>query len=920
MSDSRFIIGIDLGTTNISAYYVDTKTAVDEVVNFPIPQVVAAGEVDALPLLPSFCYLPGPNELPKGALKLPWDRAPVVTVGKFARDQGALVPYRLIASAKSWLAHAGVDRTRPILPWGSEVGDQARSPVAATALYLSHIKNAWDQTFKRLKGPNSLPCTLDNQQVIITIPASFDETARELTIAAAYEAGYGEFLLLEEPLAAFYAWLQKNGNDWTRKIKADEKVLIIDIGGGTTDFSIVEMDAEGKLNRFAVGDHLLLGGDNIDIALARMLEEKWNVKLGPTDWAMLCQLCRKAKETILESRRQTADITLLEKGSSILQNMRKAILRRADLLNVLENGFYPDIGTDDPPIRKGAGIRAMGLPYAAEPGITRHLLQFLRFAARVAGTAENGAAEQTPIIFPEKVLFNGGSTKSAYVRQRILSTIAGWFPKRELPKELRGADSTLAVAIGAAYYGLVRRGAGIKVRSGIARSYYLEARDSDGATHLVTVIPRDTDEGVTIHVPGNYLLHTNEKVVFNLFCCAARVLDDPGDIVSATADLSLVAPLVSVIEYEQAEAETVSVNVAARLTEVGTLELVLEAVDDDHQWPLRFDLRPVDDTAAPETAAEAAVVIDTVRMDAAKEMVRECFHGRWSDLRKISAELEAHFEISKRNWPLPLLRELADGIFELKDSRSRSPKHEARWFNLLGYCLRPGFGDPGDNLRLREVWKLWFEARVFRLHPEVAAEWWVFWRRVASGLKVGHQITIAQSLEKILFPEGAVQVSIRHGERARQEMWRCLASLEMLPVGMKTACGNMLLGSSEERRDFEFWVLARLGARQLFHGPETAVLPPEVVAKWVEILVDIGGDVRPAKMRLFAIARLAMMTGDRRFDLPHHILNRAQAFMAEHKCPPRWMDGLQAPIHLTMEEQAKIIGDSLPPGLILVEE
>lgn len=929
MDDSRYIIGIDLGTTNIAVCYIDTGEDDEAIVNFPITQLTAAGEADTVPLLPSFCYLPGPSELPKGALSLPWDKKGSIAVGQFARDQGAQVPDRLIASAKSWLTHAGVDRTKAILPWGSNLVETPMSPVDVTAAFLTHIKEAWDHQFKRHKPANRKGHLLENQQVVITIPASFDETARELTINAAAAAGYGEIHLLEEPLAAFYAWLQGRESDWYKAIDYDQNCLIVDVGGGTTDFSIVRIDDEGYLHRCAVGSHLLLGGDNIDMALARQMEEGWGTRLGAVDWTMLCRRCCEAKEFLLESRKAKTDITLLSAGSSVLKNLKKAELRRDDLVALMEDGFYPKIPVDEPPIaRRQAGIRTMGLPYAVDAGITRYLLEFLHQSAKVVNDPE----DDHPCMFPDRVLFNGGSMKTGFIRRRILDAIEGWRPDRGRPKELIGEDVSQAVAVGAAYYGRVRRGHGVKVRSGMAHACYLEVADDDGGKRLLAVMPRDTDENVVVKVPGDFRVHTNQKVLFNLFTSATRLDDEAGALVTDPTEedeLHLVAPLVSVLPLDDKDKESVAVHIEAQLNVVGGLELSLDASDSEHHWPLKFDLRAAAEPAPPslEPALEAAgvgreerreIVIDPERVELAAAVLREVFSSASDNLKTLTRHLEDALKTPKADWPLHVLRSLADVFLELRDSRNRTPSHESRWLNLAGYCMRPGFGDAADEMRLQEIWKLWIVGPIHERDWDVVAEWHVFWRRIVSGLGVGHQITIGQQLAKELFPNDEYAYRIRFGERARQEMWRCLAALELQPVNMKIAAGNVMMERPEDVRGFECWVLARIGARRPFHAPVNAVVPAETAAAWLSRLM-VSEEERPDRMHLFAIARIGALTGDRNLDLSEEILQPARDYMAEQRCPRSWVEGLHTVLEVTREDQGKVLGDALPLGLIIVD-
>jgi hypothetical protein len=905
------MVGIDLGTTNMAVFYVDTYAVEPVIVSFAIPQLIAAGEVDDQPLLPSFCYLPGQAELPEDATLLPWDADTDHVVGRFARDQGAVVPERLIASAKSWLAHAGIDRSKPILPWGSELGHQARSPVAVTANYLDHIRRAWNHRFENQRDDDGTPCRLEDQQVIVTIPASFDETARELTITAARKAGFRQLALLEEPLAAFYAWLNRHEDDWQQWIEADQKILIVDVGGGTTDFSLVALDENGGLHRYAVGDHLLLGGDNIDIALAHKVEAQWSTKLAGAEWSQLCQLCRRAKEELLESSAESTDVTLLSRGSSVLQNMRKATIERSQVLDLLETGFYPDVPADSPPLPKRSGIRAMGLPYATEPSVTKHLLEFLRYAHRLTEPADAAGG----IVYPWRILFNGGSMIAPFVRERVLSTVSSWFDGKSV-EELPGEDYSLAVAIGAAYYGRVRQGSGVRVRGGLARSYYLETDHSAGDKSAVCIISRDTDEATAIEVPRQFKLQTNRKVLFNLYSSATRLLDAPGDLITDHAELSLVAPLVSVLQYGKNKVQEIDVTISSELTEVGALEVSLHSGASDHRWPLRFDLRLLAGLESLDASAPMQL-IDESTMHRAMDAVTAAFNGPADKLPKLPGLLEEIVELPRSDWSILFLRDLADVLLDLEPTRERSADHEMRWLNLLGYCLRPGFGDVADELRLRRVWQLWFQGPNSG-KPQVAAEWWVFWRRLAAGLRSGQQQTVFSTGAKLIFPKHTYRDSIREGEQTRQEIWRCLGALELVPPKKKQSTGQLLLNRGSELQAFEYWVLARLGARRPFQASEDVILPASDAVDWLRALTEITGSGQHEQMRQFTISRIAAGTGDRRLDIDSATLDSVRQHLQSVGAPAHWLDLLEVRTLETAEDQTKILGDSLPLGLTLV--
>lgn len=914
METSRYIVGIDLGTTNSVVYYADTEQKPARIRHFPVLQLIAPGETDHQALLPSFCYLPAGADANSDVLRLPWDETPTVVVGRMARDHGAAMVGRQIASAKSWLAHAGVDRTQPILPWGGTAGDDAKSPVAVTALFLNHVREAWNHRFGATRDRDGSPCLLENQQVVVTIPASFDETARELTLAAAREAGFGHLQLLEEPLAAFYAWLNRQGPAWRETLEPGAKVLIVDVGGGTTDFSFVEMDRDGALHRFAVGEHLLLGGDNIDIALARTVEKSWNTKLGPGDWASLCQLCRQAKEAILGDGKASHRVDFLAPGSSVIGGMRTAEVRREQLLELLENGFYPDVPADAPPCRKGAGMREMGLPYASEPAVTRHLLDFLRLAAKVAARLGNAAADR---LYPDHILFNGGSMIPAPVRERILSIVGGWFPDRETPRELAGEDYSRAVSVGAVYYGLVRRGVGVKVRGGIANAFFIKAAGLDGGDGMICLMSRDTDENDPTTVPRPFRLWTNQRVRFMLYRSATRLADAPGDLIEASDELSPLAPMVTVLQYGKAEKRLVDVSVVTTLTEIGTLDIRLVARDTDHAWPLRFDLRA---TSTDRPAAPEAVIVPAASVEAAGAVLRRAFETEQERLPKLVGELEQVLEVERGQWSVPLLRGLADRLLELREQRAQSPRHEARWLNLLGYCLRPGIGDPADRYRVRLLWQQWFQGPCFGKQVQIIAEWWILWRRVAAGLSSGHQGTVANNLFKTLMPKGVYRAKLREGAQAQAEMWRCLGALELLSLKQKRRVGQVLLDRGRNLQDFELWVLARLGARRPFHAPANAVVAPDVAARWVTALTALEPRGNNRSMLAFAVSRIAARCGDRALDLPPAAIEAAGAFLEQSDCPDSWRQRVTELCAESAEEQARLLGDTVPLGLVLADD
>ena len=596
---ARFVVGIDLGTTNTAVAFAtisDDPAATPTVSTFAIPQLVAPGEVAPQPTLPSFLYLPGP-ELPAAATALPWG-SPGWVVGQLAKTRGAEVPARLVSSAKSWLCHGGVDRTAPILPPAIPDGgadDLTRvSPVEAAARYLGHVRAAWDQRYAAEGAP------LHEQEIFVTVPASFDAVARELTMRAATEAGLPHVTLLEEPQAAFYAWLAKRGDAWRKELTVGDTVLVCDVGGGTTDFSLIAaVDSGGSLalERVAVGDHILLGGDNMDLALAYRVRQRLEAEGHTIDsWQMaaLVHASRGAKEILLGGGAETAPVTLMGRGSKLIGGSIRAEVTRTEVEALLVDGFFPMVEADARPERgRRTALRTLGLPYAADAAVTRHLAAFV--GAHRKATA---------------VLFNGGVMKAKLLQRRIIETLDGWSdsPEDDL-KLLSGTDLDLAVAEGAAYYGLVRRGKGVRIRGGTARAYYLGIESSAPAVpgmspplRALCVAPFGMEEGTELVIDAPELgLVIGEPVEFRFLTSSTRRDDAAGSFIDATPAVGLteLAPVEATLPSEGAVGELVPVSLRAHLDEVGTLQLSCVERDKGLQHKLAYNLRERDGDPHP---------------------------------------------------------------------------------------------------------------------------------------------------------------------------------------------------------------------------------------------------------------------------------------------------------------------------------
>ncbi|MBN1418448.1 MAG: Hsp70 family protein [Planctomycetes bacterium] len=592
---SRFVVGIDLGTTNCALAYADAREDPPRIRTFPVPQITRGGAVLDRPVLPSFIYLAPEGERPRGDLPA-YLREPSIA-GEFARDRGWEVPFRLVSSAKSWLCHGGVDRTSPILPWGAPDEVPHLSPVEASAAYIRHLRGAWDDRIAR--GDPAL--VLDAQEIVLTVPASFDAVARDLTVRAAESAGL-RVTLIEEPTAAFYAWLDATGDAWRERVRVGDRVLVCDVGGGTTDFTLVAVgDDAGSLalERVAVGSHLLVGGDNMDLALALAVRDRLAAEGRRLDaWQLraLWFAARGAKEAILaDPTRSSHEISILGRGRGVVAGTIATALERGTVERTVLEGFFPQVGWDAvPELRRRAGLQEVGLPYEADPAVTRHMAAFLREHRAVAGAGE-------PFAAPTALLLNGGVLKSAALRDRLADVLDGWLTDTGLgsARRLEGTDVDLAVARGAAYYGLVRRGKGVRVRGGSPRSYYIGVESALPSVpgmapplKAVCLVPFGMEEGQEVEVPGQeFSLAVGRPAEFRFLSSSIRK-DAPGETIEDwEGEIEEVAPLETVLEGGAGDAgRSVRVRLHARLSEVGTLELACVAPD-GRRWKLEFNTR-----------------------------------------------------------------------------------------------------------------------------------------------------------------------------------------------------------------------------------------------------------------------------------------------------------------------------------------
>ncbi len=597
---ARYAIGIDLGTTHSAVSYIALDSKEGRGANqavLPVTQVIAPGTAEAKQLLPSFVYLAAEAEFPKDAMGLPWKTDQHLIVGEFARTHGAKVPTRQVASAKSWLCHPGVDRRAKVLPWQAPADVTKISPVEASARVLEHLRSAWNKEFGK-KAP------LDEQELIVTVPASFDASAKELTLEAATQAGFPRVTLLEEPQAAVYAWLEAMGTNWRTHLEAGSVLLVVDVGGGTSDFSLLRVGQQGgelTLERLAVGDHILLGGDNMDLALAFAVNERFKAAgktLDPWQLAALTQACRVAKEQLFSDvTLEKAAVTVPGRGSSLIGGTLKGEVTRTELTALLTDGFFPKCAvTDLPASARRSGLAQVALPYAQDAGITRHLASFL---SRQAGSLQLS----TGFAQPTAVLFNGGVFKAEPLKNRVLEVLNGWLSTAgaKPAKELPGADLDLAVARGAAAYGWVKNGHGIRIRGGTARSYYVGVEAAMLAVpgyvppvKALCVAPFGMEEGTQADVPPQeFGLVVGEPTRFRFFSSSTRREDVVGSMIEnadSAKDLEELPPIETSLAGNQL-GQLVPVNLQAAVTELGALEVRCLERGGKGQWKLELNVR-----------------------------------------------------------------------------------------------------------------------------------------------------------------------------------------------------------------------------------------------------------------------------------------------------------------------------------------
>ncbi|MFM0031789.1 hsp70 family protein [Paraburkholderia madseniana] len=951
----RYSVGIDLGTSNTVLAYAAVGS--QEIRVFEIDQLVSLGEVAARPLLPSVRYHAAPGELSAGDLQLPWrapdgsignaagsQQDPPVVIGRLARALGGQVPGRLVASAKSWLSHASVDRVAPILPWGAADDVRKVSPVEASASYLAHVRAAWNQRF-----PDA---PLEAQDIVLTVPASFDEGARALTVEAARMAGLPTLRLLEEPQAAFYDWLFHHRESLATELSDTRLVLICDVGGGTTDLTLIEVrmrDGEPELTRIGVGNHLMLGGDNMDLALAHRVEARLpqagneRTRLSAASLSQLVERCRGAKEQLLgPDAPESASITLLGAGSKLIGGARTAQVTREEVEQIIVDGFFPAVASNERPGRPRGAIVEFGLPYATDAAVTRHIAAFLnRFAAqsrKALGSASDssalpsdmGEARDESLPVPDTLLLNGGVFRAEALAQRLSSTLGAW--RGEPLNVLHNDNPDVAVARGAVAYALARTGQAPKIGGGSARSYFLVldetsdgARETEPAQRGICLLPRGTEEGHEIRIEDlTFALRLGHPVRFHLASSSADTVYQPGEMADlAQGDFVRLPPIATIVQQRGASTtrgET-AVQIATSLTEVGTLEVHCIELDNPAQrWLLEFQLRRAD--AQVNLAADPAQARHPA-LDQAIDHIDRCFGTRAQkidpkEIKRLRSQLEQLLG-PREGWNSALLRELFGALWERARHRRRSADHERLWLNLAGYCVRPGFGYPLDEWRVEQLWSLFDDGIQYVNESQVWSEWWTLWRRAAGGLDESAQLRV---LDAMAYLQTAAQS--RHklpfdvSKTGFTDMVRLSASLERIPVERKIELGESVLTRLKKPAENHqsWWAVGRIGARRPFYGSTHSVVPPDIAALWLNTILAL--DWKKVDPAAFAAVQIARMTGDRSRDLPEDVRHAVVRKLDAANAPRAWITMVGETVELDDADEGRVFGESLPAGLKLI--
>ncbi|WP_394828321.1 Hsp70 family protein [Pendulispora albinea] len=920
---SARVVGIDLGTTNTLLAFSEEGSAPRI---FAVPQLVSRTEIEARELFPSCLFAPTPGEVEGD----PFQDAPYVA-GELARRRGAEVPGRLIVSAKSWLCHSGVDRAAPILPWGSEDESIPKvSPLDASTRYLAHLRTTYDAAF-----PDAPLAAAD---VVLTVPASFDQGARELTLEAAARAGLS-VRLLEEPQAAFYDCMQRIGVAGLEALLARSRsrsgsgaganaeagseeahVLVCDVGGGTTDLSLIRV-TRGEhgplLSRVATGHHLLLGGDNMDLTLAHLCEERLATRFDPGRFAQLTAACRAAKERLLgDGAPESAQVTVLGHGARLVGGAQSTELGREEVERIVLEGFFPRVERDARPSRSRGALVAFGLPYERDVAITRHIAWF------VARHVPDG----TPI---DAILLNGGVFRAPRITERMAEVIRAWHPSDEAPIILPHPDPDFGVARGAVAYGLSLRGHGLRIEGGAAHGYYVAL----GEQRAISVVPRGTKEEVTTVAEGTRLaLTVGRPVRFDLFTSDDARIDPAGSVVTLDDEHFTPLPPAAVTFRADETKGEVGVVLEGKLTAIGTLDLACVEADPPagkapRRFRLAFQLRaPAADKAEGRGSSlppAPATSLRGKRFEEARELIDRAFgkprpDASPRDAKDLVRELERLLG-ERSSWTTHDARALFDALLPFARGRRRSADHERVFWLLAGYCVRPGFGDPNDPARVGPLFALFPEKLAFPEGPRGWQQFFIALRRMGAGLDEAAQVLVLDTFEAFLAPaDRGKKKPKKLKPESLDELLETVSTFERLPANRRSELGGWILERTWTERDPRLWAaLGRIGARVPAYASVHHVVTPLVAERWLDHLLREKWELVPTAPR--AAVELSRVTDDRARDVSERVRREVDKRLVKLAAKPEWIRAVREHVPVEEADRAAFYGEGLPRGLRLVD-
>lgn len=912
-ADSRFIIGIDLGTTQCAISYVDLADKTLKVRSLSVTQLVSGGQIEDLATLPSVIYLSEEGR----TLNCPdWMSSANKIIGAHAKELGFEIPGRFVHSSKSWLCHPRAERQAPILPWQSEIGEQKISPVDAASEYLSYLGRLWDATI----GSKEESFVFARQKIVVTVPASFDPAARNLTLEAIERAGIKEVSLIEEPQAAFYDYLQRNPKIMVAELKGIDTVLVIDIGGGTTDFSLIQINwAKDRdypeFTRLAVGPHLLIGGDNLDLALARRVEAEFKHKgrkLAGKQWLSLLTQSHTAKEQVLSGEAAgKIHFNLAGSGSKVLAGAAKIALNSEEIKQILIDGFFPLIEAEESPDEDNTlGLSEAGLPFTRDAAVTKHLAAFLRHNE----------------VKPDAILFNGGTMKADCLRQRLFEVLSLWRGRN--PVILENPHPMLAVAAGAAYYGLVTLGLGQKIQSGNPVSIYLgigTAKSSTSSRHvpeqLMCILPKGSESEKDYHMTDKtFGIDMSRDSAFYLFYTPSPPkAEEPGRIIKFNSKRYLPLPP-CILKARTGKGEK-QVEIRVKLRETGYLQIFCEELTGNFSQELRFDLGESEKNSrvAAEAPAKRRVPITSAQLKKIDQLLNQTFSGTL-EFNLVFKGLEEILGSVRSNWDAEMLRQLFD-LFMARDQEFKTSQNNLiLWFRLLGFCLRPGFGVQGDVDRVDLIWKMIDDEFTFT-STEFWADWWVMWKRIVPGLSLERQEALKSRLEPVLFPTRRRDKKEREvSQHERNQLWRLLGHLERISVSEKERIGWWIAKAppSYGNDSVALSALARMGARELAYAPDTAMVSQAVANAWVEHLLK---KAIPGNSYLdTALREIGRKTGDRLVQIDDLLRKNILDVFKKKLRKKAFIQPLLKAARLDDKELAEFTGETLPSGFVWVKD